>query len=136
MRSVNGECIAKFVSKIQQTETVFSPDKAFEKPREKRATRTRPALWNALLQLLEEQSFEQVTIRDVTARAGISYATFFRHYPDKDALLHDVAAREIRKLLGMIRDLSEPDNVFIAEVVAGGPAADQSAPDQRPRARG
>lgn len=70
-------------------------------PREKRVTRTRPALQNALLSLLEEQAFEQVTIRDVAARAEISYATFFRHYPDKDALLHDVAAREIRKLLGM-----------------------------------
>jgi len=72
-----------------------------EAPREKRVTRTRPALQNALLSLLEEQSFDQLTIRDVTARAGISYATFFRHYPDKEALLHEVAAREIRKLLGM-----------------------------------
>ncbi len=69
--------------------------------KEKRTTRTKPALCNALLSLLEEQSFDQVTIRDITARAGIGYATFFRHYVDKDALLHDVTASEIRRLLGM-----------------------------------
>jgi AcrR family transcriptional regulator len=31
----------------------------------------------------------------------VGYATFFRRYPDKQALLHDVAAGEIRKLLAM-----------------------------------
>lgn len=70
-------------------------------PRERRKTRTRPALCNALLSLIQEQPFEQVTIRDVTARAGVSYATFFRHYPDKEALLHEATLREIRQLLGL-----------------------------------
>jgi AcrR family transcriptional regulator len=69
--------------------------------RERRTTRTRPALCNALLSLLQEQPFEQVTIRDITARAGVGYATFFRHYPDKEALLQDATLREIRQLLGL-----------------------------------
>lgn len=71
------------------------------KPKERRSTRTKPALRDVMLALLQEQAFEAITIRQITARARIGYATFFRHYPDKDALLHDVAAREIRKLLGM-----------------------------------
>ena len=69
--------------------------------REQRVTRTRPALYAALLELLEEKLFEQVTVREITDRAGVGYATFFRRYPDKQALLHDVAAGEIRKLLAM-----------------------------------
>jgi AcrR family transcriptional regulator len=69
--------------------------------RETRTTRTRPALRGALLSLLEEKPFEQVTVREITARAGVSYATFFRRYADKEALLHDLAAREISKLLAM-----------------------------------
>jgi len=69
--------------------------------REQRLTRTRPALYGALLALLEEKLFEQVTVREITDRAGVGYATFFRRYPDKQALLHDVAAGEIRKLLAM-----------------------------------
>ena len=35
----------------------------------------------------------------ITARAGTGYATFFRHYPDKEALLGDVASAEIAELL-------------------------------------
>jgi AcrR family transcriptional regulator len=66
-----------------------------------RTTRTRPALCSALLSLLEEKPFEQVTIREITARARVGYATFFRRYPDKEALLHDLAAREIGQLLAM-----------------------------------
>ena len=69
--------------------------------RDTRSTRTRPALCGALLSLLEEKTFEQVTIREVTARAGIGYATFFRHYADKESLLNEVAARQIRQLIGM-----------------------------------
>lgn len=70
-------------------------------PRETRATRTRPALLGALLALLEDKPFEQVTVREITAKAGVGYATFFRRYPDKEALLHDLAAREISHLLTM-----------------------------------
>lgn len=74
-----------------------------EKPvaRETRTTRTRPALGAALLSLLEEKTFEQITVREITSRAGIGYATFFRHYPDKESLLNDLAARQISQLLTM-----------------------------------
>jgi AcrR family transcriptional regulator len=68
---------------------------------ERRTTRTRPKLCNALLSLLEEKPFEQITIREITERAGVGYATFFRRYADKEATLHDLAALEIRKLVAL-----------------------------------
>jgi AcrR family transcriptional regulator len=66
-----------------------------------RTTRTRPALCGALLSLLEEKSFEQITIREITERAEVGYATFFRRYPDKVAALHDLAALEIKALMDL-----------------------------------
>lgn len=69
--------------------------------RNARSARTREALGGSLLRLLEQKPLEQVTIRDVAAEAGINYAIFFRHYPDKDALLDDIVADEIRQLLAM-----------------------------------
>lgn len=69
--------------------------------REVRNTRTRPALAEALLSLLEEKSFDQVTVREITARASIGYATFFRHYVDKDALLNELAEQQISQLIAM-----------------------------------
>jgi AcrR family transcriptional regulator len=61
--------------------------------------RSRNALTGALLELLEEKPFDQLTIREISARAGTGYATFFRHYPTKEALLSDVASEEIADLL-------------------------------------
>ena len=60
-----------------------------------RAARSRVALRNTLISLLEQKPFEQVTIREIAAMAKIGYATFFRHYPSKEALLNDLAAYQI-----------------------------------------
>lgn len=54
---------------------------------------------SALLSLLEEKAFDQITIRDIAARADIGYATFFRNYDSKGAVLHDLAAEQIRQLI-------------------------------------
>ena len=74
-------------------------------PTDARQVRSRRALTGALLALLGEMPFDQVTIREITARAGTGYATFFRHYPDKEALLGDVASQEIASLLAMVMPL-------------------------------
>jgi AcrR family transcriptional regulator len=69
------------------------------KPRDARIERTLKALRSALLRLLEQQPFDQITIRDICANANAGYATFFRHFPDKAALLDDLAAVAISELL-------------------------------------
>lgn len=51
-----------------------------------------------MLALLIREPFDQITIRDVCAEAGVHYATFFRHYPSKDALLDDIARDQITHL--------------------------------------
>lgn len=66
-----------------------------------RITRSRKALNVALLQLIGTQPLEAITIREITDAAGVGYATFYRHYPTKAALLDDVAADQIRDLVGM-----------------------------------
>jgi AcrR family transcriptional regulator len=70
-------------------------------PQDARQVRSRNALHGALLDLLQDNAFEQITIREISARAGTGYATFFRHYPTKEALLGDVAAEEICTLMTM-----------------------------------
>ena len=61
--------------------------------------RSRGALLDALLALLEQKPFDQITIRDITKRAAVGYATFFRHYPTKEALLDELASDQIAALL-------------------------------------
>ena len=57
---------------------------------DRRVKRTHKLLQEALVDLTLEKGFEAVTIRDITDRADVGYATFFRHYPDKEALLASV----------------------------------------------
>jgi AcrR family transcriptional regulator len=66
-----------------------------------RVAKTGSALQNALLALLDRESWEQITIRQIAAEAGVHYATFFRHHPTKGALLDAVAADQIDRLVGL-----------------------------------
>lgn len=70
---------------------------------DKRVRRTRRRLAEALVALTLARGYEAITIRDITARAGVGYRTFFRHYTDKDGLLGDVLQTtvvELRQLMG------------------------------------
>lgn len=66
-----------------------------------RAVRSRQSLREALLRLLEHSQFEQITIRDITTEADVGYATYFRHFPTKEALLDDLAAEQIQTLISL-----------------------------------
>jgi AcrR family transcriptional regulator len=83
-----------------------------EGPSDARQVRSRNALTGALLELLEEKPFDQPTIREISARAGTGYATFFRHYPTKEALLSDVASEEIADLLDRTIPVLRDSNSF------------------------
>ncbi|MEN3328843.1 MAG: hypothetical protein V7638_3650 [Acidobacteriota bacterium] len=52
-----------------------------------RVRRTRDALGDALIALMQEKAFETITVQDVLDRAHVSRSTFYTHYSDKDDLL-------------------------------------------------
>jgi AcrR family transcriptional regulator len=61
--------------------------------------RTRAALCAAMLSLLEEKAFDEISIRDITERAQIGYATFFRNYESIRAVLRDLIEDQIRQVI-------------------------------------
>jgi len=52
-----------------------------------RVKRTRDALGDALIALMQEKPFDTITVQDVLDRAHVSRSTFYSHYTDKDDLL-------------------------------------------------
>ena len=81
-----------------------------------RVVRTRESLRRALLELLQSRPFEQITIREIAATAGIGYTTFFRHHPTKESLLDDIAAEEIRMLIEYLLSTFDTTNVKAASL--------------------
>ncbi len=56
-------------------------------PKQSRSLDTQEKLLLALEDLLAERFFEQITIRDLAERAGVSSGTIYRRFKDKEALL-------------------------------------------------
>lgn len=77
------------------------------RPDDARAQRSRKALQTALLTLIAERPLEQISIRDITTQAGVSYPVFFRRYTSKEQLLEDIATDEVRRLFSLTRPLFE-----------------------------
>ena len=59
--------------------------------KDRRVLRTCDTLGDALVALMHEKSFEDITVQDLLDRAGVGRSTFYVHYRDKDDLfLSDV----------------------------------------------
>lgn len=52
-----------------------------------RVLRTKEAIRDALVDLIEEKGFEALTVKDITTRAKINRGTFYAHYQDKFDLM-------------------------------------------------
>lgn len=59
-----------------------------------RIRKTCAALIEAMLQLMNEKHFEEITIQELCARAMVRRATFYNHFPDKNAFF-SFAVREM-----------------------------------------
>jgi AcrR family transcriptional regulator len=54
-----------------------------------RAAKTRSRLQEEAIRLFTEKGFDQVTVEQVAAAAGVSHMTFFRHFPTKESVVLD-----------------------------------------------
>jgi AcrR family transcriptional regulator len=63
-----------------------------------RAERTRQALVEALLGLLDEGQLRP-TAAEIAARAGVSERSVFQHFPDREALLEAVAREQYQRVV-------------------------------------
>lgn len=91
--------LTKHGSDLCDTLSHNAPHSRQSSTKDARAVRTSNALRETLLTLLERKPFEQITVREICAEAGVHYATFFRHHPTKEALLDHVAADQIDRLV-------------------------------------
>jgi len=71
--------------------------------RQERKQRTRQALLDAALDLLDEQSFSSLSLRQVTRAAGVVPTAFYRHFDDMEELGLALIDESFRTLRSMMR---------------------------------
>lgn len=65
---------------------------------------TRDCIRTALLQLLKDQEFENITITSIIQRAGVSRAGFYRNYSSKEEIIEEFARITYESLKSLITD--------------------------------
>jgi AcrR family transcriptional regulator len=70
---------------------------------DRRIQRTQQLLGDALVALILERGYDALTIKDITDRANVAHATFYRHYKDKEELLR----QRLEAVVGEIQQLIE-----------------------------
>lgn len=63
-----------------------------------RIRRTKKSIRDACFELIDENGFDSVTVKDITDRALISRNTFYLHYEDKFDLLNKISNELMRKV--------------------------------------
>jgi AcrR family transcriptional regulator len=74
---------------------------------DRRITRTKRLIRDALTTLMEEKGFENITVSDLTAKADINRGTFYLHYRDKYDLLEQSENEVIKEINEIIKDAQQ-----------------------------
>jgi AcrR family transcriptional regulator len=77
---------------------VFQPGNTTENT-DPRVLRSRHMLMESLLRLLTRKEFADISIQEIADEATLNRATFYLHYPDKNALLQAMTAARFRDLI-------------------------------------
>src|ERR1700704_2028517 len=95
--------------------------------RRRDAAATKTALLRAAQELFAERGFEQATVREIAARAGVNQALLFRYFGSKDTLFYTAMTSKSQELLA-----STPPEQLVVRILQRLLASDAGKPDQHP----
>jgi AcrR family transcriptional regulator len=72
------------------------------KKEDRRITRTKEALHQALSELVKEKGYSAVTIEEITTRAKMGRTTFYLHYQDKEDLVLESMEDRLSSVIDLI----------------------------------
>jgi AcrR family transcriptional regulator len=85
---------------------------------QRRVARTKAAIEDAFVQLVLERGYDRVTVEDITDRADLARATFYAHYPNKEAVQFAVFNRLTEDLVQRIAGQGGPPTVVHRDAIA------------------
>jgi len=82
---------------------------------DRRITKSQEAIKSALIELMSEKSFDNITIQDISERANVNRGTIYLHYSDKFDLLDKIMEEHINNMSNFCESAAEMD--FIESTV-------------------
>lgn len=79
-----------------------------EQKESRRVRMTKLLLKTALIELMQEKPFPQITIKELCERADLNRTTFYLHYSDQSGVLRDIEQEAQEKAIKYMRNVS-PD---------------------------
>jgi AcrR family transcriptional regulator len=85
---------------------------------QRRVARTKAAIEDAFVQLVLDRGYDKVTVEDIADRADLARATFYAHYPNKEAVQFSVFNRLTEDLVQRLADQGGPWNVVHRDAIS------------------
>jgi AcrR family transcriptional regulator len=85
--------------------------------RARQRLQTRAEIVRVAFELFGKHGFEKVAVEMIAAAAGISRATFFNYFPQKELILREVASARAEKLKNILGDLQSAGHTPSAESI-------------------
>lgn len=79
----------------------FEPKKL---PKQQRSKATFDAIVDACTQLLPEMGYSKTTTNHIAARAGVGISSLYEYFPNKDAVIAQVAGRMVNRIINKLKD--------------------------------
>ena len=85
---------------------------------QRRVARTKAAIEDAFVQLVLERGYERVAVEDIADRADLARATFYAHYPNKQAVQFSVFNRLTEDLVQRLAGQGGPPTAVHRDAIA------------------
>ena len=76
---------------------------------DRRITKTRKAIYQAFLHLLNQKDYETITVQEIIDLADVGRSTFYSHYESKELLLDELCQKLFHHLFERAEHLSPQD---------------------------
>ena len=76
---------------------------------DRRITKTRKAIYQAFLYLLNQKDYEAITVQEIIDLADVGRSTFYSHYESKELLLDELCQKLFHHLFERTQYLSPQD---------------------------
>lgn len=77
---------------------------------------TKLAIMNTFVEMIDERSFDKITVKDLVEKCGVNRNTFYYYFQDIYALVDEIFRTETQKIIGDRTDFTSMQEAFLKAI--------------------